>query len=214
MSDRAFLTAFAASAVCHALLLGVQLIRLWPFPLAPQRMPDALNVVYERSVEAEHPAPLHRALSQGGPQAGPGLLGGRLRAQISESSPGLSAVSGLEASRHAVVDLTNLIEAAQGDPVLLSYFGAIREQIQRAANRRPWLEGELTQGLVYVAFALRADGEVSSVSVVKDRSAASAHLQDAAARIIQSASPFPPFPPSLAGGAKTIVVPLEFLLSS
>ena len=113
------------------------------------------------------------------------------------------------------MDLTNLVDAAQGDPVLLSYFSAIREQIQRAANQQTWMAGEPdAQGLVYVSFVLGAAGKVQAVSIVADRSIPSRQLQDIAMRIVKAASPFAPFPPSLAGASKTVVVPLEFLRGS
>jgi protein TonB len=116
--------------------------------------------------------------------------------------------------RGAVIDLTNLVEASRGDPVLLSYFSAIREQIQQTANRQPWLTGEMTQGLVYVSFTLYASGSVERVVIVGERSVDSEMLRDAALRIVKAAAPFPPFPPSMTEGHKTVVVPLEFLLGS
>ena len=97
---------------------------------------------------------------------------------------------------------------------MLSYFSAIREQIQRAANRRTWLTGEQREGLVYVSFVLTSTGAVQEAAVVSGRSAASPDLRDVAVQIVKAASPFPPFPPSMGEPNKTIVVPLEFLLGS
>ncbi|GEM_PF-1917931 len=119
------------------------------------------------------------------------------------------------ASRAPVIDLTNLMEAAQGDPVLLSYFSAIREQIQRTANQQTWSTGDQgAQGVIYLSFVLDRQGQVSAVNVLEDRSAVSRQLHDIALTIIMHSSPFPAFPPSLSDGSKTVVVPLEFLLGS
>ena len=213
MTDRTLLTAFAVSAVCHALLLAAQAARLWQLPL--EAAPPALNVVYERPTEEPSgAAQLQRAVSAGGRQASPGLLGAAPRVRVAERSIGLSSLPGHQtALPQSVVDLTNIVEAAQGDPVLLSYFGAIRERIQRAANQRNWLAGELAQGLVYVQFSLGADGRVDGVSVAQDRSTGPPRLRDAAANIIKAAGPFPAFPPSMTESRKTVVVPLEFLVS-
>lgn len=215
MNNRAFVAAFAASAACHALLLLSRLIQLWQLPLLPPRTAsDTLHVVYERAPEdAKDAAQLQRALSGSGLQNTPGLLGAVPRVRVADRSIGLPLLPS-EARRQSVVDLTNIIEAAQGDPVLLSYFGALRERIQRTANQRRWVGGDMAQGIIYVAFTLSEHGQVQSVSVVQERSAAAPHLQEAALGIVRSAGPFPPFPPSMDGGAKTIVVPLEFLLNS
>ena len=116
--------------------------------------------------------------------------------------------------RSAIVDLTDLVEAAKGNPVLLSYFSAIREQIQQAANHRTWMTGEGHEGTVYVSFVLAANGSIRSATVLEGRSVPSRTLQGIAMQIVQSAEPFPAFPPSLPEHRKTIVVPLEFLLGS
>ncbi len=111
------------------------------------------------------------------------------------------------------IDLTDLTTASQGNPVLYSYFGAIREQIQRTANGRVWFPKEIADaGIIYVGFILDRSGAVQSVGVVYERSASSAVLQDAALRILQASSPFLPFPPSFQESAMAMVVPIEFAL--
>jgi len=112
------------------------------------------------------------------------------------------------------VDLTNLASAARGNPVLLSYFSAIREQIQRTADRQDWLSHrQLDQGIVYVGFVIARNGRVTQTSLLKDRSVASSSLAAAAVNIIRASSPFPEFPPSSPGPAMALIVPLEFVLS-
>ena len=118
-------------------------------------------------------------------------------------------------TRSPVVDLTNLAEAAQGNPVLLSYFSVIREQIQQTANKRTWMTGqERAEGIVYLSFVLSPKGHIQSAAVVPERSVSSSALQGVALNIIKSAGPFPPFPPSMDEPSKTVVVPLEFLMGS
>lgn len=224
--DRTLAMAFCASLACHLALLGFQLVDLpW---LAPTK-PDALmDVIYEYQIAEEELRRLQRQLAElgegpkltdasGGPSTTPGLSNPLSQIRIPERPiAGLTAMSAeARATRSAVVDLTNLVEAAQGDPVLLSYFSAIREQIQRTANQQTWLASEVNaQGLVYVAFVLAASGRVHSVTVLGDRSVPSRLLHDIALRIIKTAGPFAPFPPSLGGeSSKTVVVPLEFLRS-
>lgn len=113
----------------------------------------------------------------------------------------------------AAVDLTDLAQAAQGDPVRLSYFAAIREQLQQAANQRPWLGNQISEtGLVCVGFVLTRTGDVSSSAVVPDRSADSSSLRNAALQIVAAARPFPPLPPSFLASSSTltVLVPIEF----
>ena len=223
--DRTLAVAFCVSLACHLVLLGFQVMDLrW---LTPTAKPDALmDVVYEYQIAEEELRRLQRQLADlgegpklteasGGPSAAPGLSPALSQVRIPERP--IAALSAMPsealAARAAVVDLTNLVEAAHGDPVLLSYFSAIREQIQRTANQQTWLTSEVdAQGLVYVAFVLAASGRVHSVTVLGDRSAPSRLLHDIALKIIKTAGPFAPFPPSLGGeSAKTVVVPLEFL---
>ncbi len=125
---------------------------------------------------------------------------------------GSAAASPFVATRSSIIDLTNVTEAAQGDPVLLSYFSAIREQIQQVANQQTWSAVDANEGLIYVCFELNARGIIREISVEEQRSAPSESLRMAAMRIVQAAAPFPPFPPSFDASSKTIMVPLEFVL--
>ena len=116
----------------------------------------------------------------------------------------------------SAIDLTNITSAAQGNPVLLSYFGAIRWQIQRAANEGRWISETLQDdGVVYVGFAISRTGAIHSASVISERSTASTGLQESALKIVRSAGPFPPLPPSVAAAseAMAVVVPIEFVMT-
>ncbi len=219
MSDRMFLISFGASVGLHLLLVVGQLLSWNWFDLPRQRL--ALEVIYET---LEDPADelqllkeqLTRATRETSASPAPSVPGGHTQIRIPDR-PLLAAeqpLAELMPDRGPIVDLTNLVDAARGDPVLLSYFSAIREQIQRTANDQAWLAGETNQGLVYVSFLLTASGRLQDVAVVTERSAGARTLWEAALRIIRGSAPFPPFPPSMADPSKTIVVPLEFLVDS
>ena len=218
MSDRALVISFGVSLGLHlVLLLGQMLPLAW---LKLQRPRSPIEVVYEHHVAEEELRHLEEEFSKtaqertGSPA--PANLTEPLQIRIPDR-PSLAAdhsMPDISLGHSPVIDLTNLVDAARGDPVLLSYFSAIREQIQHTANRRTWLVGEIGQGLIYVSFTLTSTGSVKGIDVVPERSADSATLQDVALRIVKSAAPFPPFPPSMTDPSKTIVVPLEFLIDS
>lgn len=229
--DRVFTFTFAISALAHGLLLAAQLLpghRTHRLGIA-----QPFEVVYDydiadrdvRGQEQRAAAAAREVIAvsspAGGGAAGMPLLslaaGDGPHVRIPERSVGGGvAASLLEApvGRSAVVDLTNLAEAAGGNPVLLTYFSAVREQIQQAANRRPWVSDDSQQGLVYVSFVLFADGSVERLGVLGERSATSIALRDIALRIVRAAAPFPSFPPSMVEATKTVVVPLQFLEGS
>jgi len=212
--DRPLVIAFSISLGCHALFMGIQLIHpSWRTTFKKQQV---LDVIYEYQRAEQELRQLQRQLeslrSQSNAlpriQAPSPQIRIPNRPMVALSTP----LPDTSVSRTTVVDLTNLVEAARGDPVLLSYFSAIREQIQQTANRRTWMTEEITEGLVYVSFVLNANGFVHSMTVLQDRSVPLRPLQEIAMKIIRAASPFAPFPPSLQEPSKTVVVPLEFLL--
>jgi len=218
MSDRVFTIAFGVSLGAHLVLLAGHFLSLDWFQVSRSRPP--LEVIYEYVIAEREVRELEerliRAQREAAASFSPAPLGERTEIRIPDR-PSLTAGQTLEdllPERSSFVDLTNLVEASRGDPVLLSYFSAIREQIQQTANRRAWLAGEATQGIVYVAFVLTAGGTVHSLEIVPQRSAESRELREIALRIVTTAAPFPPFPPSIGEPSKAIVVPLEFLLSS
>lgn len=231
--DRPIGIALGCSLIGHVLLLGVPLAQWhWKMPIAPDR---PLEVVYDsgggaqptlqrlqRQVAqlsqpshapggAQAPAPKIRIPDR--PVAGFSPFGDGSGGRPGGGSGAAGALAGGPLGRTPVVDLTNLVDAAQGDPVLLSYFGAIREQIQRTADRQKWAIGRSPGGVVYISFTLTSDGKIGPTTILDTRSAPSVSLQAVALGIIQAAAPFPPFPPSMAEPSKTIVVPLEFLVT-
>ena len=217
MTDRVLAIAFAVSIGAHlALLLGRVVSLRWLSPPAPQ----ATAMVYEEAaVKAQLEAlqdHLERLKREVAVTAAPPTPGGETHIRI-PTRPHLApdALSPEALAAHAaVVDLTDLVNAARGNPVLLTYFGALREQIQLTANRQTWLGGAPTEGLIYVSFVLLSSGAVQRVEVLSERSVPSEPLREAALRIVKTSSPFPPFPPSMPEATKTVMVPLEFLLGS
>jgi len=183
-------------------------------------MRRAVEIVYDYEVAQQEVQRLQDQLARAKREAvtAPTSVSSGPRAQVRiPDRPALAASVNLGDAalfHSSFVDLTNLTEASGGDPVLLTYFGTIRERIQQAANRRTWVTGEEKEGLVYLSFVLTAGGSAQRAAVLTDRSVVSPSLQDTALRILEDAEPFPPFPPSMGDPSKTIVVPLEFLLGS
>lgn len=237
--DPAFLWALGISVVCHAVVIATQTVAGRPLVSKPMgRKP--LEVIYEQPV-ADRRAQAQDTLADLNVRSAalPTLavsshriqVGGGLNELLADHVPGMGEGQGEMAFGrpgagaaallndpspfHAtVVDLSNLVEASRGDPVLLSYFSAVRERIQRTANQRTWMSADASEGIVSVAFVLTAQGQAVSPRALPERSVSSPLLQEIAVKIVAASGPFPPLPPSLQGAAKTIVVPLEFLRGS
>jgi TonB family protein len=210
--------AFSISLGLHLLLLIGQFIS-WNWG-APSRIRRAVEIIYDYEVAKQEVQQLQEQLARAKREAvaTPTSVSSGLRAQIRiPDRPSLAAVTSLGDAalvHSSYIDLTNLTEASGGDPVLLTYFGAIREQIQHSANRRAWVTGDDQEGMVYLTFILSANGSAQKISVLSDRSAVSSTLRETALSILEHAAPFPPFPPSMPEASKTIVIPLEFLVGS
>jgi TonB family protein len=237
--DPAFLWSLGISVACHLLVIITQTLALPRTSLPPIRQ-KTMEVVYEHpasdrlaevqdaleDLKTRSAAPpaltvsshhIHVGTGQGGALLGgiPWVGEGEPGMALGASGSGASALwTGSPLVQASVVDLSNLAEASRGDPVLLSYFSAIRERIQRTANEQTWMSSEASEGMVYVSFLLTRSGQVASPQALVERSASSPQLHAIAVKIIAASSPFPPLPPSLEGAAKTIVVPLEFLRGS
>lgn len=229
--DRSFLLlAVGLSCTGHALLLGICSLRLTAqvrrlAPAAP------FKLVYEdaaerqpRSVAAEAlrrstgritiPAPgalTSQALDRGTKWKWPGSRsildsGGERAGSASEASASFGS------GRDGTIDLTDVTAAAQGDPVRLTYFSAIREQVQRTADSRDWVAGQAPAGgLVYVQVVIDRTGQADAITVLPDRSRASPTLSETAARLVTAAAPFPPFPPAFHEPRLTVLLPIEFV---
>ena len=173
MSDRVFTVAFSISLAVHLVLLLGQLFSFnW---LAVPRLRAPLEIIYDHEVAQQELRYLQEQLSRANTAttASPAPTAPVQPMQIRiPDRPALTAdptLAEILPDRSTAVDLTNLVDASRGDPVLLSYFSAIREQIQQAANSRPWLTGEITQGLVYVSFELASNGAIQGARIVMDR---------------------------------------------
>ncbi len=216
MSDRGLLTAFGLSILFHLAVLGWGLL-----PLAWLNRPlsrAAIRVVYEPASARQEERQLQAQLTKArrAAIAGPSPAAARSRPHIHVASRPLlieaKTLAEIMPQRSSVFDLTNLVDASRGDPVLMSYFAAIRQQIQRSANSQAWLGEADGEGLIYVSFLLASSGSIRDVATVPNRSVPSQQLRELGMRIVRQAAPFPPFPPSFQEAAKTIVVPLEFRL--
>ena len=217
MTDRIFTICFGVSLGLHLILLLGEVLSLDWFRIARPRAP--IEVTYEPEAAQQEVRHLEQQLARAKRDAvaAPSLAPSeRVQIRVPERSSLTTdaTVPEILPGRSSVVDLTNLVDASRGDPVLLSYFSAIREQIQATANRRAWLSGEAAEGLIYVSFVLNASGTVQGAAIMPERSAPSQVLRDISLSIVATAAPFPPLPPSIGEASKTIVVPLEFLVGS
>mgnify|MGYP001576280835 CR=1 FL=1 len=210
-------------AISLAVSLGLHLVPLCPGALTwnARALPETppLELIYEALMpQHEELRQVRAARVQAGQDAAwspaPLAMGDRLMQHIPEHSPLPTIFSATvlgSGNEHAtVIDLTDVAKAAGGDPILLSYFSVLREQIERTAHQDAWGRGAREGGLVHVAFLLTSRGAVDAVRVVPERSSASAALQAAAIRIVTSAAPFPPFPPTQDDTSVLVIVPLDF----
>ncbi len=209
--------AFAISLALHAIAVGGSAFS-WTVG-RPRRSPPALEVVYERAAVESELQELQRALAQAKREALGTSMGATLSAgmqiRVPEFSlPPTEGLNALMAGAASVVDLAHLSAAAQGDPIRLSYFSAIRDQIRDAANRRMWMTPKPSEGLVRVTFILSSNGRIERMGVVGESSTPSDALQTLALKIVSTAAPFPPFPPSMSEPRQAIMVPLEFRLGA
>ena len=218
MTDRAFLGAFGSSVAIHLCLLGLGVFSLgW---LKTQRAQESLEVIYEAMAAEQQlqQLSLQHAQAMRAGIVGPAPsqpLGGSVHLHIPEGSLLASGdlIPDIRVAQHSVIDLTNPMEAAQGNPMLLAYLNALKDHITQTVDAHPeWRKGVVGEGLVYVAFVLTPDGSLEDLSLVPKRSSGIAALRDIALRIVRSSAPFPSFPPSMQE-PRTILVPFEFRLS-
>ena len=239
--NRPFTIALGISLAGHAVVVGAQVLSIgWTGLSAPVQPRVIYDAHTDRAAEekAKQLYRIHAQLAQlgssaampagqavmGSPgQAGRGAGGsaawGQFLAQLTEGRGISRSTAGAVADETSpwvgAVDLTNLASAASGNPVLMSYFGAIREQIQRTADQQGWLSrDQLDQGVIYVGFVIARTGRITQTAVLKDRPSFSPSLGDAAVKIVRSSSPFPEFPPSSEGPSMAFIIPIEFVLSS
>jgi len=215
--DRVFSIAFAVSIGVHLLFF----IKPWRIGQRAPAAPTPTQFIYEQAAPPHETRTIQeRALrQQRDATRSTSSLTGSQQAQIRIPDRSLlstnRALPDIIPQPSSTIDLTDLTAASGGDPVLLTYFSAIRQQIQQVANRRPWTAtGTQQEGLVYVAFVLTSAGAIEGIGIVSNRSIPSEQLQDISLRIVKAAAPFAPFPPSITEPSKRIIVPLEFLFGS
>ena len=235
--DRLFHWTLGLSLLGHTVVLGSQLLLPgWRFQSSPLKPP---KLVYQpetpqqqtqwsrefsrvRAPVGDAPGPsappsadpLITYQPEGvGSQALEAAMMVRVGTASGESTP--FAGPGADGAWASAADLTNLATASQGDPVLYTYFRALREQIQQTANGQPWVPAQAdASGVIYVGFIIGPTGTIQSAAILGDRSAESVILREAAIDIVRAAAPFPPFPPSFKETAKAVVVPIEFSVGS
>ena len=231
-TDHAFLLALGLSLAGHAVLLGTQMMtagRIWfssstnPTKLVYEHETPREQGAWSRSAGRIQVAPLPGPAHVPAPEAlSGGLSQGTVAWGIVDAAAHSAVADGpgqgwasvelpTGGAWSAAIDLTNLTAAAHGDPVLYSYFSAMRERIQHTANARSWLpKDESGAGTVSVGFVVDRAGAIQTATVLVDRSVSSAALQETALRLVKASGPFLPFPPSFEQSALAIVVPIEF----
>ena len=235
--DRVLLNALVISLVGHAAVGAVPLIvdgglRL-PDRVRRLQLREAPPAVFQKPAEA--PAlrrTLRSTLSDLSAAADPGVSGSLqasaraldvLVRPVLSLDPavwndgagpgaGAAAASAREGRWAAAIDLSDVGQAARGNPVLLSYFSAIREQIQRVADEGGWAPQEAASGTVFIGLIINRSGGVRSADVVQERSARAPTLRQTALELVRASAPFPPLPPSYlaSSSSMTVLVPIEF----
>lgn len=87
-----------------------------------------------------------------------------------------------------------------------AYFRRVQTLIMKRAEKSPRFQASPSDW-VRVSFTLKRSGEVEDVQVKE--SSGNKGFDQEAVRIVQEAAPFPPFPQSLNGEQRHIVVPLS-----
>ena len=82
---------------------------------------------------------------------------------------------------------------AESQACYINYYRLINEQLRQAVIKPQWFE----EGEITLTFVVNADGSLSSVTVLPERSSQNDDLRQTAMQIVRNASPFPPFPQEL-----------------
>lgn len=232
--DRPFLfLAVSISCIVHALIVGISALRgegaflrvgRTPAPTTPFKLVYQDDADDARSRWTAHTAQrLTRHIVIPGPSglASRTLGGGGLdRMADVVSTAGFGGATGGAAGADALmahgmgasIDLTDVMAAAQGDPVRLAYFLAIREQVQRTADAQDWAASRTPDGgLAYVQFVIDRTGRIHAPAILPGRSQASVPLCNTAVQLVSASNPFPPFPPSFEESRLTVLLPIEFV---
>ncbi len=230
--------AIVLSLAVHLVFVGIWTLKSGARPLRPV---ERFKLVYQEPVAYKGqqsslatrtqtaskrivvPAP-SSSRGAGGSVGTPGSKGARgfdliERGELAQrlSSPGsgegLGGAGGPGLS--TTVDLTDVTAAAQGDPVRLTYFSVIREQVQQTADEQAVnMQDPGGGGTVYVTFVLDSSGQARTFGLMQNRTTAPPALCDIAMRLVNAASPFPAFPPSFKESSLTIWIPIEFAVPS
>lgn len=117
-------------------------------------------------------------------------------------------VSGASSERHTVLGDPAPAAAPAGPPP--DYIGLIRALLEKAKRYPAEARAEGREGTVFLCFTLEQGGKLLKWRI--ERGSGVASLDEEAGRMIQAATPFPPFPATVERQRMTLVVPVEFLL--
>lgn len=104
--------------------------------------------------------------------------------------------------------LTREMALRMQDPVFLTYYQSIREQIRQSAKQR--YHQKLLRGDVSLAFTLFSNGRLKEVHLLQRSLKAAPLLRAIAVQSLMDASPFAPFPEALSHDQISFIVVLTF----
>ena len=119
-------------------------------------------------------------------------------------------LSGLKADTETVLEAPAASARPAGPPP--DYISLIRAKLEKAKRYPSQARFSGQEGIVTLRFALDRSGQLLNWRVEKGAGVES--LDDEAGEMVQRASPFPPFPPSIERERLELVVPIEFSLKT
>lgn len=109
-----------------------------------------------------------------------------------------------------IVRLPEVSSPIMKNPAYVNYYQTIREKIKSVAYLDKPLAGD---GEVFLTFILNSKGQLKAINVLQDKSVNNPTLQTLASGFIQTAAPFPVFPPELHHGELSFNVIIEFKIT-
>ena len=110
-------------------------------------------------------------------------------------TPPREAVAG-SAKTEGIKTSTELLIDPQRGRIFQSYFGVIKQDIERVV-RRKYSHDSVSDGSVTLIFILRSDGRLEDIWVEEKSSTPDIILRNFAKNCVRDAAPFPGFPPQI-----------------
>lgn len=101
-------------------------------------------------------------------------------------------IKGMTVSRK--ISVPELYSEKINIPAYANYYQTVRDWIKKRADL---ICTQLEEGEVYLTFIVTADGKISQIKIIEEKTSANDYLRDVALRSAREASPFPTFPKDL-----------------